>query len=137
MSVALLCATLPAARDARWVHALELPGDAAARAEEARQRETKEDAASRDKSEALAELVERDGELVYGRAEEALKLMKHFDDFLDGDTSVSPVFTDKARLYEAADIIQKLQLIAQVRNKCDPIDLQIDLFATGASRVRV
>ena len=49
------------------------------------------------------------------RAEEALKLMKHFDDFLDGDTSVSPVFTDKARLYEAADIIQKLQLIAQVR----------------------
>lgn len=49
------------------------------------------------------------------RAEEALKLMKHFDDFLDGDTSVSPVFTDKARLYEAADIIQKLQLIATVR----------------------
>ena len=48
------------------------------------------------------------------RAEEALKLMKHFDDFLDGETSVSPVFMDKARLYEAADIIQKLQLIAQV-----------------------
>jgi len=47
------------------------------------------------------------------RAVEALKLMKHFDDFLDGDTSVSPVFMDKARLYEAADIIQKLQLIAQ------------------------
>jgi len=47
------------------------------------------------------------------RAEEALKLMKHFDDFLDGDTSVSPVFTEKTRLYEAADIIQKLQLIAQ------------------------
>ena len=50
------------------------------------------------------------------RAEEALKLMKHFDDFLDGDTSVSPVFTEKTRLYEAADIIQKLQLIAQVGN---------------------
>ena len=48
------------------------------------------------------------------RAEEALKLMQHFDDFLDGETSVSPVFMDKARLYEAADIIQKLQLIAQV-----------------------
>ena len=48
------------------------------------------------------------------RAEEALKLMKHFDDFLDGETSVSPVFMDKTRLYEAADIIQKLQLIAQV-----------------------
>ena len=47
------------------------------------------------------------------RAEEALKLMKHFDDFLDGETSVSPVFTDEKRLYEAADIIQKLQLIAQ------------------------
>lgn len=48
------------------------------------------------------------------RAEEALKLMKHFDDFLDGETSVSPVFMDKTRLYESADIIQKLQLIAQV-----------------------
>ena len=48
------------------------------------------------------------------RAEEALKLMQHFDDFLDGETSVSPIFMDKARLYEAADIIQKLQLIAQV-----------------------
>jgi len=47
------------------------------------------------------------------RAEEALKLMKHFDEFLDGETSVSPVFMDKSRLYEAADIIQKLQLIAQ------------------------
>jgi len=47
------------------------------------------------------------------RAVEALKLMKHFDEFLDGETSVSPVFMDKSRLYEAADIIQKLQLIAQ------------------------
>ena len=47
------------------------------------------------------------------RSEEALKLMKHFDDFLDGETSVSPVFTNEALLYEAADIIQKLQLIAQ------------------------
>ena len=47
--------------------------------------------------------------------------MKHFDDFLDGDTSVSPVFTDKARLYEAADIIQKLQLIAQVIDQHDPV----------------
>ena len=52
------------------------------------------------------------------RAEEALKLMKHFDDFLDGETSVSPVFMDKTRLYEAADIIQKLQLIAQVGVCC-------------------
>lgn len=47
------------------------------------------------------------------RAVEALKLMKHFDDFLDGETSVSPVFMDKSRLHEAADIVQKLQLIAQ------------------------
>ena len=47
------------------------------------------------------------------RAEEALKLMKHFDDFLDGESSVSPVFMDRSRLFEAADIIQKLQLIAQ------------------------
>ena len=63
--------------------------------------------------------------------------MKHFDDFLDGDTSVSPVFTDKARLYEAADIIQKLQLIAQVRDQCDTVGLQMDFCATGASRVRI
>jgi hypothetical protein len=47
------------------------------------------------------------------RAVEALKLMKHFEDFVDGETSTSPVFTDKKRLHEAADIIQKLQLTAQ------------------------
>ena len=29
------------------------------------------------------------------RAEEALKLMQHFDDFLDGETSVSPVLWKK------------------------------------------
>ena len=68
--------------------------------------------------------------------------MKHFDDFLDGDTSVSPVFTDKARLYEAADIIQKLQLIAQVRDQygntlSSIYNIYIDSFSTGASRVRV
>ena len=65
--------------------------------------------------------------------------MKHFDDFLDGDTSVSPVFTDKARLYEAADIIQKLQLIAQVRDQYGNTlsSIYIDSFSTGASRVRV
>ena len=62
--------------------------------------------------------------------------MKHFDDFLDGDTSVSPVFTDKARLYEAADIIQKLQLIAQVRDQYGNTLSSIS-FSTGASRVRV
>ena len=44
---------------------------------------------------------------------EALKLMRHFEEFLGGETSLSSVFNDKSRLYEAADIIQKLQLIAQ------------------------
>ena len=43
----------------------------------------------------------------------ALKLMRHFEEFIDGETSTSPVFTDKSRLHESADIIQKLQLTAQ------------------------
>merc|ERR1712141_250127 len=47
------------------------------------------------------------------RAVEALKLMKHFEEFIDGATSTSPIFTDKTRLHEAADIIQKLHLTAQ------------------------
>ena len=47
------------------------------------------------------------------RGVEALKLMRHFEEFLGGETSLSSVFNDKSRLYEAADIIQKLQLIAQ------------------------
>ena len=33
------------------------------------------------------------------RAVEALKLFKHFDEFLDGQTSMAPVFKDKTRLY--------------------------------------
>lgn len=55
------------------------------------------------------------------RDSEALRLMKHFDEFLGGETNLSPVFNDKSRLHEAADIIQKLQLIAQElppRRKC-------------------
>eukprot|EP00095_Tigriopus_kingsejongensis_P004470 maker-scaffold168_size293125-snap-gene-1.75 protein:Tk04470 transcript:maker-scaffold168_size293125-snap-gene-1.75-mRNA-1 annotation:"exocyst complex component 5" len=44
---------------------------------------------------------------------EALKLMKHFDEFLGGEANLSPVFNDKSRLHEAADIILKLQLIVQ------------------------
>ena len=44
---------------------------------------------------------------------EALKLMRHFEEFLGGETSLSSVFNDKSRLYEAADIIRNLQLIAQ------------------------
>ncbi len=47
------------------------------------------------------------------RTVEALKLMKHFEEFVAGETSMSPVFTDKSRLHEAADIIQKLHLTAQ------------------------
>ena len=39
--------------------------------------------------------------------------MRHFEEFIDGETSTAPVFTDKSRLHEAADIIQKLQLTAQ------------------------
>ena len=39
--------------------------------------------------------------------------MRHFEEFLGGETSLSSVFNDKSRLYEAADIIQKLQIIAQ------------------------
>lgn len=50
---------------------------------------------------------------------EALKLMKHFEEFLGGETSLSPLFTDKARLHEAADIIQKLQLTAQELGSSD------------------
>lgn len=47
------------------------------------------------------------------RAVEALKLMEHFEEFIDGATSTSPIFTDKTRLHEAADVIQKLHLTAQ------------------------
>ena len=48
------------------------------------------------------------------RDDEALRLMRHFEEFLAGEHApLSAVFTDKARLHEAADIIQKLQLIAQ------------------------
>ena len=47
------------------------------------------------------------------RAVAALQLMRQFEEFMDGETSTSPVFTDKSRLHEAADIIQKLQLTAQ------------------------
>jgi len=44
---------------------------------------------------------------------EALKLMRHFEEFLCGEASLSSVFNDGSRLHEAADIILKLQLIAQ------------------------
>ncbi|CAB4055796.1 EXOC5 [Lepeophtheirus salmonis] len=43
----------------------------------------------------------------------ALNLMRHFHSFIQSGDSLSPLFTDKSRLHEAAEIIQKLQLIAQ------------------------
>ncbi|KAB7504760.1 Exocyst complex component 5 [Armadillidium nasatum] len=39
--------------------------------------------------------------------------MNHFAEFLSDGPLVSEVFTDKSRIYEAADVIQKLYLIAQ------------------------
>ncbi|XP_072023600.1 exocyst complex component 5-like isoform X2 [Amphiura filiformis] len=47
------------------------------------------------------------------RAEEAQKLIGYFSDFLDDSGPKSEVFNDPFRLQEAADIIQKLQLISQ------------------------
>jgi len=37
------------------------------------------------------------------RAVEALKLFKHFDEFLDGQTSMAPVFKDKTRRVKRED----------------------------------
>lgn len=47
------------------------------------------------------------------RAVEAQKLMNHFAEFLSPGPLLAEVFTDKARIDEAADVIQKLHLIAQ------------------------
>ncbi|KAK2584986.1 hypothetical protein KPH14_008517 [Odynerus spinipes] len=47
------------------------------------------------------------------RAVEAQKLMRHFSDFLSPGPLTDPIFNDKASLDEAADVIQKLHLIAQ------------------------
>lgn len=47
------------------------------------------------------------------RAVEAQKLMRHFSDFLSPGPLTDPIFTDKTSLDEAADVIQKLHLIAQ------------------------
>lgn len=46
------------------------------------------------------------------RAVAALNLMQHFEEFVESENPSSPVFTDRTRLHEAADIIQKLQLTA-------------------------
>ncbi|XP_071478533.1 exocyst complex component 5-like [Diadema antillarum] len=47
------------------------------------------------------------------RAEEALKLIQYFADFMDDFNPVADIFNDPFRYQEAADVIQKLQLIAQ------------------------
>ncbi|GFG31078.1 hypothetical protein Cfor_00691 [Coptotermes formosanus] len=47
------------------------------------------------------------------RAVEAQKLMNHFAEFLSPGPLLAEVFTDKTRVDEAADVIQKLHLIAQ------------------------
>lgn len=47
------------------------------------------------------------------RAVEAQKLMNHFAEFLSPGPLLSEVFQDSSRIDEAADIIQKLHLIAQ------------------------
>nr|CAH0108146.1 unnamed protein product [Daphnia galeata] len=47
------------------------------------------------------------------RAVEAQKLLTHFNGFIKPGGPFSPVFSDKEQLFEAADIIQKLQLVAQ------------------------
>jgi hypothetical protein len=48
------------------------------------------------------------------RTNEAAKLMRHLADFLQpGTILLSDIFRDKEQLYEAAEIIQKLQIIAQ------------------------
>lgn len=47
------------------------------------------------------------------RAVEAQKLMKHFAEFLSPGPLTSEILTDQFKLYEGADVIQKLHLIAQ------------------------
>ncbi|XP_041469326.1 exocyst complex component 5-like [Lytechinus variegatus] len=47
------------------------------------------------------------------RAEEALKLIQYFADFMDDFGPTADIFNDPEKYQEAADVIQKLQLIAQ------------------------
>ncbi|XP_048394211.2 exocyst complex component 5 isoform X1 [Stegostoma tigrinum] len=60
------------------------------------------------------------------RAVEAQKLMKYFNEFLDGELK-SDVFTNPEKIKEAADIIQKLHLIAQ--------ELPFDRFSEVKSKI--
>ncbi|KAJ7345401.1 hypothetical protein JRQ81_001351 [Phrynocephalus forsythii] len=60
------------------------------------------------------------------RLVEAHKLMKYFNEFLDGELK-SEVFTNPEKIEEAADIIQKLHLIAQ--------ELPFDRFSDVKSKI--
>ncbi|KAF7251885.1 Exocyst complex component 5 [Varanus komodoensis] len=60
------------------------------------------------------------------RLVEAHKLMKYFNEFLDGELK-SDVFTNPEKIEEAADIIQKLHLIAQ--------ELPFDRFSEVKSKI--
>uniref|UniRef100_F7C474 Exocyst complex component 5 n=1 Tax=Monodelphis domestica TaxID=13616 RepID=F7C474_MONDO len=60
------------------------------------------------------------------RAVEAQKLMKYFNEFLDGELK-SDVFKNAEKIKEAADIIQKLHLIAQ--------ELPFDRFSEVKSKI--
>ncbi|KAL0602381.1 Exocyst complex component 5 [Plecturocebus cupreus] len=75
------------------------------------------------------------------RAVEAQKLMKYFNEFLDGELK-SDVFINSEKIKEAADIIQKLHLIAQefsevkskIASKYHDLECQLIQEFTSAQR---
>uniref|UniRef100_A0A8C7P7K1 Exocyst complex component 5 n=1 Tax=Oncorhynchus mykiss TaxID=8022 RepID=A0A8C7P7K1_ONCMY len=69
------------------------------------------------------------------RAVEAQRLMTYFNEFLDGELR-SDVFNNPEKIKEAADIIQKLHLIAALHDLCKYHDLERQLIQefTAAQR---
>ncbi|KAG7202557.1 hypothetical protein KM043_009753 [Ampulex compressa] len=63
------------------------------------------------------------------RAVEAQKLMRHFSEFLSPGPLTDPIFADKSSLDEAADVIQKLHLIAQ--------ELPVEKFEHAKKKISV
>lgn len=63
------------------------------------------------------------------RTVEAQRLLNHMTEFLVPGPIVNDLFSDKTRLYEAADIIQKLYTIAQ--------DLPADKFAEAKKKIEM
>lgn len=63
------------------------------------------------------------------RTVEAQRLLNHMTEFLIPGPIVNDLFSDKTRLYEAADIIQKLYTIAQ--------DLPADKFAEAKKKIEM